>query len=123
MEESVNRVKEIVEGDEGVYLKALKRLSVEAILNVDSDEVVVYLCNERDKRLFNRIVNEVVEEVKAKGKNVRVRVADEVLNCMGGVLVVSADGKEYFNNTIEARITRAREEYLPAAIADLHGTE
>jgi len=119
LNDAIEKVYAIVEKRDFLYVEALKKLSVEAVLKLYSEDVILYCCSERDKEILQKIINDVIDEVSRKGKKVKVRVAEELLKCKGGVLAVSTDGREYYNNTLEARIKRVEEEVLPEILLNL----
>jgi len=119
LDAAVERALEMVERSDPRYLESLKRLTVEAVLQVGSDDVVVYCCNSRDREYLEGVLNDLIKDIEARGRRVRIKIASEPIRCRGGVLVVSADGRVFYNNTLEARIKRVEEEFLPVLIAEL----
>ena len=78
------------------------------VADVESLEVLV---NPRDKGLLSEAeVSRISAETgKELGTSISLRVSEEPLTCIGGVVVRSADGKVRVDNTFEARIERFRE--------------
>jgi vacuolar-type H+-ATPase subunit E/Vma4 len=54
---------------------------------------------------------------------VSLKMIDEPLRSIGGVVVRSSDHREIFNNTLEARLARVRQENLPEISRVLSGSE
>ncbi len=119
LNDAIERAYAVVEKGGPLYVEALKKLSVEAILKLYSEDIILYCCNERDKQILQKLIDDIVDEVSKKGKKVKVRVAEELFRCKGGVLAMSADSREYYNNTLEARIKRVEEEVLPEILSNL----
>jgi len=111
LNEATKVAMEHIKRQDEVYLEGLKSLLTEAIRNIGGNEILV-ACNERDKELVEKVIKEVVAEAKKRGRNISVRIAESI-ECLGGVLVYSVDEREYYNNTIEARIRLLKSEVLP----------
>lgn len=119
LDSAVKKVLEIVEKSDSIYIDSLKKLGIEAILNLYSEDIVLYCCNERDRDFLRSFVDDIINEVSKRGKKVKVTIAEELVRCKGGVLAMSADGREYYNNTLEARVKRLKEEILPEILSNL----
>jgi len=117
--EAEAKVYEVIKSGKSEYVSSLKSLALEAIMSLGSRDIVLYACNERDKALLATILDEILAEAKKRGRDVRAAISDATLGCAGGLLAVSKDKREYFNNTIEARIRRVREEYIPNILSKL----
>lgn len=99
--------------DEARYLPLLLNYLREATTAIERDELVVQF-NARDLlRLQPDWERHAREAASAK----RLSLAPEPLDCIGGVLVVSADGNIRFDNTFEGRMERL-DETLQGAIAE-----
>jgi len=120
LEEARRRILEVAEGGGEEYRRALKSLIKEAVSNISSRKVVIR-CNVRDYKLITGMLQELEEEVRRElNREVELRVDGSLfLNCAGGVLVSDEEGREYFNNTLEARLERAKEELLPRLLQSL----
>ncbi len=102
-----------------LYRRGLVNLVVEAATSIDSSRLVV-LCNERDRPLLAELAPKIAAEIRARtGRDVSVRVADETIRCMGGVIVCDESGRVYYNNTVEARIESLRRGALTELLRSL----
>jgi len=111
LSEAIRKVHTYVNENKG-YREILKKLSVEAILALGVEEVVL-MGNERDIDILKTLAPEITEMLKSEfGKNVTVKVSDAPINVVGGVIAATSDGKVYYNNSIDARIIAFKEEKL-----------
>lgn len=108
MEEVENRIKKLVNENRDKYREVMKRLLVEAISSLDGEKFLIHV-NERDRDLVKRLISEIKRVTK---RLVELHVSERPVEMMGGVIVETADGKQIFNNTLDARLIRAREELL-----------
>ncbi|RLF16935.1 MAG: hypothetical protein DRJ66_02120 [Thermoprotei archaeon] len=101
--------KRSLERDE-VYIKGLRNLIEEALLNVDSDDVILYILP-KDQEIVREILPNVIEKVrKRKGRDMKIKIANLSGNYIGGVIVQSVDGREYYNNTLDSRMKLIEED-------------
>ncbi len=87
-----------------VYLKSLRKLLLEALNNVGEKKVIVY-CNPEDRKEIERLSSEII-----KDKGVKMDIRAEEISKYGGVIVTNESGTISFNNTIEARLMRMKED-------------
>jgi len=74
------------------------------------EEEVQVSANERDRSYLNRNLDRIGERLSRElGRKVKLTVADNPLNCIGGVVVKSKDGLRLFNNTLDGRLLKMRE--------------
>ncbi|MCD6443751.1 V-type ATP synthase subunit E [Candidatus Bathyarchaeota archaeon] len=97
-------------GDED-YLKALERLLVEALSQVDGEAVI--FVNERDRRR----VEGILEKLGVR----RATLSDRHVDITGGVIVQSRNGKQIFNNSLDARLNKIKDEIGGELIEILFG--
>ena len=110
---AMNEIMKCVKRQNSIYKEGLKNLIIEALSNISKDEVII-LCNERDKELVESLLNQVLDHFrKHSQREIKVLRVIPELDCLGGVVVHSSDEKEYYNNTIEARIRLLKSEILP----------
>jgi V/A-type H+-transporting ATPase subunit E len=88
----------------GEYRQALSALLREALEVVGSDEVVVE-CSREDQRQVRELAGELGKEL-----GVKIRLSENSLDSVGGVRVIRSDGSMIYDNTVEARLERMREE-------------
>lgn len=104
------KLRRIAEGGGGVdYGEVLFHLLKEAVSGLGEEEVQVS-ANERDRSYLNRNLDRIGERLSRElGRRVKLTVADNPLNCIGGVVVKSKDGLRLFNNTLDGRLLKMRE--------------
>jgi len=108
--------KRSLERDE-VYVKGLRNLIEEALLNVDSDDVVLYILP-KDQEIVREMLPNIIKEVeKKKRRKIRIKIADLKGNYIGGIIVQSVDGREYYNNTLDSRVRLIEEELFKIVIS------
>lgn len=86
------------------YRRALKVLLWEAVEVVGGDEVVVE-CSKADRSVVEELRGEV-----ERGLGVKIRLSENSLDIVGGVRVMRRDGSAIYDNTVEARLERMRNE-------------
>jgi len=106
------------------YKDVLERLIKESVVS-SGVELLEVLLNPRDRDLLsegtlNRIADKIGGEL---GMKVSLSVSDELLTCMGGVVVRSSEGKVRVDNTFESRIERFREAVRTRVAKELFGQE
>jgi len=90
-------------GTEG-YGRSLLRFVEEGLGYMPKDQDVLVYCNERDKRVLGGLLR------KGGVGGGRVRVSDDIIDCLGGVVMKSADGSTLYDSTIETRMRRLERE-------------
>ena len=99
--------------DEARYLPLLLAWLREGAQAIERDHLVVQV-NPRDLPLLQRDWKKYAEQA-APGK--RLELSEQTLDCIGGVLILSADGNIRFDNTFEGRMEKLNEA-LQGVIAD-----
>ena len=79
------------------YAKLMTSLIEESTNALGTSDVIIYT-NSKDKQVVQPLLS------KFSG----AEIADDSINCLGGVEVKSKDGSMTFNNTIDARIERMK---------------
>ena len=105
-EKAEKELKRIAEKRGSVYVNSLKTLLMESIENLGSKNLLIFV-NERDKETITKIIREVKREIG--GLNVKLKLASESINTIGGLIVQSADEKQIYNSTFEARLSRLKD--------------
>lgn len=90
--------------DEASYDATLEGYLAQAAGTIESDELVAELNRKDRDRLQSRW--EAIAAQAAPGKT--IRLADEPVECLGGVRVSSSDGRIRVDNTFEGRLERLR---------------
>lgn len=100
------RLKEITKTDE--YRETLKNLIKESALGIGGGDLVV-LTNERSKEIID---DEMLKEISDRTK-ANITLGDETVDCSGGAIVKTADGRMMVDNTFESRMKRYRDVLRP----------
>lgn len=82
---------------DAIYPSALRALTEEALAELTSDGAAQLLADPRDKSLLEGILSNLKRKVSVSYE----------LNCWGGLIAKSADGRVAAINTFEARLERA----------------
>lgn len=82
---------------DGSYAELVESLVREATDTLGSTEVVVYT-SEKDRDVVGSVLNGFSGS----------QLADDTIECLGGVRIVSTDGTMTFDNTLDARISRLK---------------
>jgi len=98
------RIEERMQGfvnDEAAYLDHLQALIAAAAANIEADEVDV-LVNREDRRRLAARWEAITQDLPTPS----VRLAEEPIETLGGVLVRSRDNRIRVDNTFEGRLAR-----------------
>ncbi|PRP88321.1 vacuolar H+-ATPase E subunit [Planoprotostelium fungivorum] len=120
--------------DQNAYKKILKDLLVQALLRL-AEETVNVVARKQDLALVESLLTEAAKEYQSKtNKPVNAvlsktyflapgpeQATKEGEFCTGGVVVSSGDGKIICNNTLDARLSMAFEQNLPAIRTTVYG--
>ena len=101
------------------YKESLVKLVIEAAEAVQTGDLEIR-ANFRDHEFLQNELSELRKKLqKRKGKLPALELNEKTLNCLGGVIVQDRDKKRIFNNTFEARLTKARQEMGNKLFGDL----
>jgi len=123
-----------VSKDQTFYKRLLKDLIVQGLLKLQEPKVEL-VCRREDKQLVESVLHEAIEEYKKKShKTVEVTIENKTYLpsgpekvdkegeiCSGGVVLSTNDGKIICSNTLDARLSMAFEQNLPAIRTALYG--
>ncbi|HEU17056.1 MAG TPA: hypothetical protein ENO38_05245 [Nitrososphaeria archaeon] len=112
MREAMSRISAMPRDSD--YEKIFLALLEEASVAVGSPELVVRPAAP-DAALARKVLTRASRTKRFRG--VSLKLSDEVVESVGGLVVSSADGKVSYDNTFEARLARYRET-IKSAIAD-----
>jgi len=116
---AMERLKEISKDSSSSYRQNLKKSIVKAAMKIRAVDLEI-LVNSRDCEFVKDKIAELKREIsKLKGAQVSLKVGEEALNVMGGAIVQDKDRRQIFNNTLEAKLTMARQELLGEISASL----
>ncbi|MCE2508770.1 MAG: V-type ATP synthase subunit E [Nitrosopumilaceae archaeon] len=93
--EALGRISDMDRDDS--YAELVESLMREATDTLGSTEVVVYT-SEKDRDVVGSVLNGFSGS----------QLADDTIECLGGVRIVSTDGTMTFDNTLDARISRLK---------------
>ncbi len=117
------KLKEIVEKESPSYRNHLEDFIIEAAKRLDGWEFELII-GSKDAAFVKKRLKRIEDALSAaKGVVVSLKMSDEPLRSIGGVVVRSSDHREIFNNTLEARVSRVRQENLPEISQILSGSE
>ncbi|MCG3215175.1 MAG: hypothetical protein KAS63_00515 [Candidatus Heimdallarchaeota archaeon] len=90
------------------YITSLEKMILEAAVTLKQPKLLLYRRKE-DKDIFSK---QFLENISTKLKNennidVKFDISNNFINCMGGTIAETADGKISINNTYEKRIERS----------------
>ena len=112
IEQIINKIR----SDEALYMSFLKNCIVEALKALDSNEIHIYPCK-NDARIVSKIISELNQETR--GRNSPKLIIMHSVDCKGGIVASTRDGKQIFYNTIEAETIRIKEEVIAKIISEL----
>jgi len=108
-EESGKRIGQIAEKGTAEYRELLGKLVLEGIAKIKGNEFIVE-ANSRDVELIRKELRTIMETAaKIKNEKVEVRTRAFGAASLGGVVVTTKDMAQYYNNTLEARLSVARQ--------------
>ena len=114
-ERALNRLREYTLTQE--YQGFLLTLISEACERIDSDKLLIQLNKKDHQRLTEGRLNSLSEKM-----GVELVKSDDFIDCVGGVIVKSSDGKIVVNNTFENRLNMVKDA-LRAKIAKILSEE
>ena len=90
------------------YTDSLEKTIIEAALTLKQSNLLLY-CRKEDKDILSK---QFLDKISAKLKkenslDVKFDLSSNFINCMGGVLIETVDGKISIDNTYEKRIERS----------------
>ena len=106
-DEATARLREFVERRRDEYARVLRGLIIEALGALGEGEFIV-LVNKRDWNLAGSMLPSIEEEMRRRGRSLKLHLGEEAIDVMGGVVVISADGRLIYNNSLEARLERVK---------------
>ncbi len=93
------------------YVDVLKKLVVNSSVALNGGELLLVARAQDKAHLTNQVLDALSQEIaNATGENTVLKLADEDLNSIGGVIVRQTDGKIEADNTFENRIYRYTED-------------
>jgi len=113
LHESLDRIKQMVNEGASPYKDSLESFVIEATSQMTGSEFEL-IVSSGDVEFIKRKLRRMEKQLSAmKNTVVALKISDEPLRSVGGLVVRSSDRKQIFNNTLEARLARVRQEKLP----------
>ena len=106
-EEVERRLQKIAEKDAAEYQELLRSYILEGIDLMNGSKFIVET-NSRDKEAISKILGTIAEKAgKIKNTKVTLEAGTLQTRTLGGVVVSTEDRVQYFNSTLEARLSTA----------------
>lgn len=108
-QDAEKKLKELIEEPaSSAYKKFLTNIVVEGVVKMKGSKFIIQ-SDRKTNDLLKKNSTTISKEIsKAKGKNVELQF-EQNPNISLGVIVHSADKRQYFNNTLDARLAEVRE--------------
>ncbi|MFQ5710498.1 MAG: V-type ATP synthase subunit E [Candidatus Geothermarchaeales archaeon] len=109
-EEAEKRLRDVIKAEgKPKYNEILLDLAVEGAVKMRGKRFII-LSNARDRETLRDGLKRIKKRVgEIKGEEVDIELGEEELKSMGGVMVYTSDMRQYYNNTLEARLLKSRE--------------
>ncbi|HLI46091.1 MAG TPA: V-type ATP synthase subunit E family protein [Geobacterales bacterium] len=104
VDKALNSALEDIGKDRKRYLQSLEKLVSEAIENVGEKKVKIF-CNGSDEKEIKKIASKIQKE-----RGIEVEVISKEVSKYGGVIAANSDETVFYNNTVEARLERMKED-------------
>jgi vacuolar-type H+-ATPase subunit E/Vma4 len=106
-EEVERRIAKMAENGGSEYYELLSNLILEGITEMNGNKFIVET-NSRDRKAIGDVLGTIAERAgKIKNGKVVLQVGTLQTRTLGGVVVSTEDRVQYFNNTLEARLSAA----------------
>jgi vacuolar-type H+-ATPase subunit E/Vma4 len=106
-EEVGKRIAKMAENNGQDYHEVLTKLILEGILKLNGNKFIVE-ANSRDRKTIEQSLRTIEEKAgKIKKSKVVLQTGTQQVGSVGGVIISAEDGAQYFNNTLEARLSAA----------------
>ena len=117
--QAMEKLKKISSDSSPRYQESLKKLIMKAAAKIRATDLEI-LINSRDREFIKDRLAELKKDTsRLKGAQVSLKVSDEALKTIGGAIVRDKDKRQIFNSTLEAGLTKARQELLGEISASL----
>jgi V/A-type H+-transporting ATPase subunit E len=117
--QAMEKLKKISIDSSARYQESLKKLIIKAAAEIRATDLEI-LINSRDREFIKDRLAELKKDIsRLKGAQVSLKVGEETLNTIGGAIVRDKDKRQIFNSTLEAGLTKARQELLGEISASL----
>ena len=117
--QAMEKLKKISSDSSPRYQESLKKLIMKAAAKIRATDLEI-LINSRDREFIKDRLAELKKDIsRLKRTQVSLKVSDEALKTIGGAIVRDKDKRQIFNSTLEAGLTKARQELLGEISASL----
>ncbi|HID90603.1 TPA: hypothetical protein EYP44_01430, partial [Candidatus Bathyarchaeota archaeon] len=116
-------LKDVVGGkdDRFKYDEILVKLVEEAVSGIGEREIVL-AANKRDREFLLKNLSRLEEHLSNDlGYDVKLLIANEALNCLGGVIAHDKERRKIYYNTLEGRLLKLRRTMKAKVIRELLG--
>jgi vacuolar-type H+-ATPase subunit E/Vma4 len=104
-QEAEKRISEIADKSGQGYEELLKQLVIEGITSLNGDRFLIET-NPRDLKTITKQLSTITDKAsKLRNSKVILETAVASTPILGGAIVSKVDGTQYYNNTIEARLS------------------
>lgn len=120
-DEVSKRLKDISDGkDKKVdYSEILLNLITEAAMAIGSEELIVS-ANESDLKYLRKNLGNINAKLKATLGECTMKLADESIDVIGGVVIRNSDGTKTYHNTLDGRLESVKTKFS-AQVAEILG--
>jgi V/A-type H+-transporting ATPase subunit E len=113
------KLREISTGENPIYKESLERLIVEAATKLNEKDLEI-LTSSNDKNLVKEKLRGLEKKIsRIRGSQVSLQITNEPLTALGGVIVRTKDKRKIFNNTLDARLAKLKQELVDKVFASL----
>jgi vacuolar-type H+-ATPase subunit E/Vma4 len=107
IEETEKRITKMADSGGREYHELLANLTVDAITKMNGDKFIVEM-TKRDKTAISNLLETITDRAsKIRNSAVTLQLGNLQTKSIGGIVVSREDGVQYFNNTLEARLSAA----------------
>jgi len=101
------------------YREILVNLIAEAAMAIGGEELIVS-ANESDLKYLGKNLGNINAQLKAIIRECTVKLADESIDVIGGVVVRNSDGTKTYHNTLDGRLESVKTRFT-AQVAEILG--
>ncbi len=107
----------ILRSNEELYSRFILKSITEIIESIKTDHIIIHPCSV-DQEIVAKVLPKVIEEYRSKGRVIKLEIGAPI-DCRGGLVGESADGREYFNATLESKLIQIRNEIFTNILVSL----
>ena len=104
-EKAIEKIKSLTETKE--YEKSLEKLLFEAGVTLKQPEIIIHHRSQDSKILTKQFLDNIMNRLKKEANiETKYQLSKKPIDCLGGIKLVTTDGKISIDNTYEKRIER-----------------